>query len=157
MLKSQGAKRDQLTISWQVDAARKIVIVSEWSQINSSDHQHTYYYDVQSHQWWWKHSKMAPDTYDRTLCFYFTAIHCISAHNFDILSPRFYMSLHSKSFFYKSMNRQRFPRLSELFQCSLSGRMYNPECGWHQYQNNHLFIHLTENRKWSSKKISHTH
>ena len=41
---------DQLTLSSQVACKIKIVIVSGWSQINSLDHQHTYYYDIQSHQ-----------------------------------------------------------------------------------------------------------
>ena len=39
---------DQLAISSQVARKIKVVIVSGWSRINSSDHQHTYYYDVQS-------------------------------------------------------------------------------------------------------------
>ena len=40
------------------------------------------------------------------------------------------------------MHRQWFPRLSELFQCSLSGQMYDLEHRWNQYQNNPLFIWL---------------
>ena len=82
------------------------------------------------------------------------SIAIVPINNFDFLSPRLrlrYMSLHSQAItriFLKTMHMQWFPRLSEFMKIQNYSSVHwadectiqSVECGWHQYQNNHLFI-----------------